>query len=189
MNHRNWQYNLVSSKLLAGCVIAYPTEGVWGLGCLPESESAAMKILALKKRSWDKGLILLCSEIAQLAPYVELDKNETQTLENSSGKGITYLVSKKDRVPCWISGEHERVAVRITRHPAVKGICEALGQPIVSTSANLSGKPTAKNRFEVIRYFGERVDYIVPGELGGSQGPSKIVDIKSQAVIRAGETR
>jgi L-threonylcarbamoyladenylate synthase len=189
MIHRNWQYNLVASKLLNSCVIAYPTEGVWGLGCLPESESATMRILAMKKRPWQKGLILLCSDIEQLEPYADLNKSETQTLVKSSGRGVTYLVTKKDRVPYWISGEHDQVAVRITRHPTVQGICESVGQPIVSTSANLSGKPTAKNRFEVIRSFGEQIDYIVPGQLGGSQGPSKIVDIKSFHVIREGETQ
>ncbi|MFT4711794.1 MAG: L-threonylcarbamoyladenylate synthase [Candidatus Azotimanducaceae bacterium] len=188
MIHRHWQYNLVASKLLNSCVIAYPTEGVWGLGCLPESESATMKLLALKNRPWQKGLILLCSDIEQLAPYVDLTENEMQTLVRSSGKGVTYLVTKKGRVPHWISGEHDQVAVRITGHPTVKGICESVGQPIVSTSANLSGKPTAKNRFEVIRYFGEQIDYIVPGQLGGSLGPSKIIDIKSHHVIREGKT-
>ena len=116
MSHRNWQYNIVASKLRAGCVIAYPTEGVWGLGCLPESESATMKILKSKKRSWKKGLILLCSEIEQLAPYICLDNKEAQTLVKSSGKGVTYLVAKTDRVPSWISGVHDRVAVRVTSH-------------------------------------------------------------------------
>jgi len=188
MNHRYWQYKMIAARLFSGEVIAYPTEGVWGLGCLPESEQATMKILELKNRTWDKGLILLGSEFSQLEPYINLSGDEARTLEKSAGEGITYLVGKSDKVPLWISGSHQQVAVRISNHKTVKGICEAVEQPIVSTSANLSGKPAAKTRLQVIRYFKHQVDYIVPGAIGGGQGASKIVDLKTGTLIRPGGT-
>ncbi len=189
MGHRDWQYKLVATKLQNGYVIAYPTEGVWGLGCLPECESATMKILALKKRSWEKGLILLASCLEQLQPYVTLDANESKVLEHSSDSGVTYLVEKSDLVPRWISGEHHKVAVRITSHPTVKGICESVRQPIVSTSANLAGKPAAKTRMQLLASFGQQIDHIVPGQLGGRKGASEIVDLKTGDVIRVGGTQ
>ena len=186
MVHRNWQYKLVATRLHSEEVIAYPTEGVWGLGCLPESETATSKILELKKRSWEKGLILLCSSFAQLEPYVILDSEEAKVLQGSLDSGRTYLVRKSDRVQRWISGTHDKVAVRITNHPTVKGICESVNQPIVSTSANLAGKPAAKTRLQLVRSFGQQVDYIVSGKLGGRQGASEIVDLKTGSIIRAG---
>ena len=188
MSHRDWQYKLVATKLHSGYVIAYPTEGVWGLGCLPENETAAMKILALKKRSWEKGLILIGSSLKQIEPYIMLGTAETGVLENSADRGVTYLVEKSERVPLWISGIHHKVAVRLTNHATVKGICESVGQPIVSTSANIAGRPAAKTRMQLLGSFGQQIDYIVPGQLGGRQGASEIVDLATGAVIRQGGT-
>lgn len=188
MSHRSWQYKLVANKLHSGDVIAYPTEGVWGLGCLPENESATMRILTLKNRSWEKGLILLGSSLKQLQPYVLLSDHECEVLESTIGQGVTYLVEKSEKVPAWISGTHHKVAVRLTNHITVRGICESVSQPIVSTSANIAGRPAAKTRMQLLSSFGQQIDYIVPGQLGGRHGASEIIDLESGNVIRQGGT-
>ena len=66
----NWRFKMVATRLREGQVIAYPTDGVWGLGCVPENLQAVNRILALKHRAWQQGLILVASSIAQCEAYL-----------------------------------------------------------------------------------------------------------------------
>ena len=65
-----WRRSLISARLVDDGVIAYPTEGVWGLGCLPTSAQAVARILALKGRSWEQGLLLVAADISQFEDYL-----------------------------------------------------------------------------------------------------------------------
>ena len=85
-----------------------------------------------------------------------------------------------------LRGEHASLAVRITSNPVAKALCLAAESPLVSTSANLSGKPTARNRFVLRRQFANVVDYVVPGDCGPASGPSEIRDFVSGQVLRPG---
>ena len=79
-----WRRSLISAHLDGDGVIAYPTEGVWGLGCLPASALAVARILALKRRSWDQGLLLVAADISQFEDYlVGLDKDKRSELEKN----------------------------------------------------------------------------------------------------------
>ena len=81
------------NDLRLGEVIAYPSEGVWGLGCDPRNKKAVLKLLNLKKRPMDKGLILVASNISQMEPYIDLRKYKTK-LKNFEAK---YESSVKKR--------------------------------------------------------------------------------------------
>lgn len=171
----------VAERLRAGGVIAYPTEGVWGLGCLPGIEAAVMRVLELKSRPVDKGLILLGSAAEQ---FNSVASGLAHDLPEPGDAPITYLVPHGDRVPFWIHGGSPKVAVRLTRHPIVVRLCESVDAPLVSTSANPASEPPALSADDVERYFGTRLDAIVPGALGGASGPSQIVDLESGEVVR-----
>ena len=75
-------------------------------------------------------------------------------------------------------------AVRLTTNPVAHALCNAVDSPLVSTSANRSGQPTARNRFVLQRQFANEVDYIVPGDCGPASGPSEIRDFVSGKVLR-----
>lgn len=169
--------------LLAGGVIAYPTEGVWGLGCLPGAEEAVMRILELKSRTVDKGLILLGTTSAQ---FDSVSPGLAAAVPEPGEHPVTWLVPHGGRVPFWIHGGSEKVALRLTRHPVVAELCVSVGAPLVSTSANPAGAPPAMSAEEVEAYFGSALDAIVPGALGGASGPSQIVDLETGAVVRPG---
>jgi len=162
-----------------GDVIAYPTEGVWGLGCDPSNAQAVNKILELKGRPQEKGLILIASSAEQLAEYVE-DAPEFPDMETPT----TWLVRHAGKTPGWISGGRKKVAAKVSSHPMVKNICDELGKPVVSTSANPAGLKPAMTDQEVTNYFGDLIDIIVPGELGGQTGASQIIDWETKQVIR-----
>jgi L-threonylcarbamoyladenylate synthase len=168
-----------------GGVIAYPTEGVWGLGCDPADEAAVHRLLALKNRPVGKGLILVASREAQLAWLLaDLSRSQRARLELSWPGPTTWLLPHRGRVPRWISGEHDTVAVRVSDHPVVRELCDCWGGVVVSTSANRSGTRAAVEQFQVQRYFANELDFVVPGSVGRARGPSHIRDLISDRVIR-----
>jgi L-threonylcarbamoyladenylate synthase len=97
---------------------------------------------------------------------------------------ITWLAPPTVNVPDWITGEHERVAVRIVAHPVAAAICTQLGSAIVSTSANRSGQAPARTAYVLRRKLGDLVDYVVPGRCGPFRGPSEIRDLLTGSTIR-----
>jgi len=169
-----------------GGVIAYPTEGVFGFGCLPDSQEAVERILAIKGRSIAAGLILIAANIEQLQGWVILpDGVDAQQLECTLEKPVSWLLPAAPEVPYWIRGAHKTVAIRLTAHPVARALCIAAGSPLVSTSANESGRPPARNLHVLRRLFGERIDYFVPGETG-TGGASEIRDLSSGKILRPG---
>jgi len=169
--------------LLRGGVIAYPTEGVFGLGCLPDDERALRRLLNIKRRDAGKGLILIAADASQLDGWIELPEG-TSLPEPDPARPISWIVPPGPHVTALLRGDHENLAVRITTNPVAKMLCEAANSPLVSTSANLSGKPTARNHFVLQRQFADVVDYVVPGDCGPASGPSEIRDFASGKVLR-----
>lgn len=177
---------LAARTLRAGGIVAYPTEGVWGLGCDPENRHAVARLLELKRRDWRKGLILIAAEFAQLRSYVSSlpDAQLAPALATWPGPHTWLLPAAADAPPL-VTGGRERIAVRVTAHPPAVALCRAFGGAIVSTSANLAGRPPARDAAQVRRQFGAGVDFIVRGELGGLSAPTPIRDLLTGAAIRA----
>jgi L-threonylcarbamoyladenylate synthase len=174
------------SVIRAGGVIAYPTEGVYGLGCRPDDPLAVRRILDLKQRPVAAGLVLIAADPAQLDGWIEPTPVELARLLAPAPGPTTWLVRAGPLTPAWITGGRPSVAVRVTRHPVAAGLCQAAGLPLVSTSANRRGKPPARSAVAVRRFFGAQLDRVVGGATGGAAGPSAIRDGTSGAVIRAG---
>lgn len=166
-----------------GGVIAYPTEGVFGLGCLPDRADAVARVLDIKQRDPSMGLILIASTHRQLAPWAQLP--DDVELESSLEHPVTWLVPAQPTVPFSIRGKHETIAVRITAHAVAAALCDAADAAIVSTSANLAGRPPARNALAVRRHFGRLVDFVVPGRSGPARGASEIRDLASGKIVRA----
>jgi len=167
-----------------GGVIAYPTEAVWGLGCDPFSRTAVHEILELKKRPVEKGLILVFASVQQVAQWITLSSDQYRLLSTPRPRATTFIVPCGDLIPTWIKGHHDTVAIRISTHPTVVALCEALGHGIVSTSANPAGKPEAQTASEVTAYFGDHL-LCCEGRLGEDPRPSQIIDIITGRLIRA----
>ena len=172
--------------LLRGGVIAYPTEGVFGLGCLPDDPLAVQRIVDIKQRDAAKGLILIAADMDQLVGWVDLPADRALP-DPDPGHPVTWIVPPGPKVTPELRGDHATIAVRLTTNPTAKALCEAADSPLVSTSANPSGKPTARNRFVLRRLFGDVVDFIVPGDCGPASGPSEIRDLASGQVLRPGK--
>jgi len=176
-----------AAALRAGGVLAYPTEGVWGLGCDPFDEAAVLRLLALKQRSVDKGLILVAADIAQfdgLADWNALPPGRHDEIAASWPGPNTWIVPATARVPRWIAGTHTGVAMRASAHPVVAALCRACGGAIVSTSANPAGAPAPVRLADLDAAMRAAVDGIVAGETGGRDRPSDIRDALTGALLR-----
>jgi len=171
--------------LREGGVIAYPTEGVFGLGCLPDDADAVARILLMKQRDAAKGLILIASNVAQLCDWIDLP-DAAAALAAGNNAPITWIVPAARYLPYWIRGENAGVAVRITSHPVAAALCDEANSALVSTSANLGGHSPARNRHVLRRCFHNLVDCIVPGQPGSLNSPTEIRELTSGRVIRPG---
>ena len=182
----NFRIQCAAQVLWAGGLVAYPTEAVWGLGCDPHNDIAVERLLALKQRPSDKGLILVAASMSQFEWLLgDLSPAQRSRLQLSWPGSTTWLVPHLGRVPRWISGQYDSVALRVSDHPVVVALTQAFGGPIVSTSANASGCQPALEQHQLRRFFGAELDYLVPGRLGGQSRPSMIRDLTSDAIIRS----
>ncbi|CAA0115013.1 Threonylcarbamoyl-AMP synthase [Halioglobus japonicus] len=173
------------STLREGGVIACPTEAVWGLSCDPDNEDAVTRLLALKGRPVAKGLILVAADQEQIDFLLSgLSDVQRQMLSDSWPGPATWLLPHRGLVPAWVTGSHSTVAVRVSSHPAVSKLCAAWGGPLVSTSANPAGASPAKEAYQVRHYFGDELDYLLPGRVGAAQRPTVIRDLLSGQIIR-----
>lgn len=172
--------------LLAGGVIAYPTEGVFGLGCRPDEPLPVARILELKQRPVSAGLILIAAHRAMLDDFIAPDADEERCLAGWTDRPVTWLVAAGPATAGWITGGRPRVAVRITTHPVAAALCRGTGLPLVSTSANRRGRPPARSAAAVRLRFGHQLDLVVGGSTGGARGPSEIRDARSGGVLRRG---
>jgi len=174
--------------LRAGGVVAYPTEAVWGLGCDPAHEAAVMKLLQLKQRPVEKGMILVAADLAQLDDWVRLQAlpAQRQAVVLASWPGAnTWILPAGPRARPWVTGEHSGIAVRISAHPLVAALCRAWGGPLVSTSANLAGEPPARSREELDPRLLRLLDGILDGQTGGLAQPTPIRDALSGSILRS----
>jgi len=172
--------------LKQGKVIAYPTEAVFGFGCDPFNQQAVEDLLKLKQRTMDKGLLLVAFNWEQIQDLIKGDCDNTMMAVRKTWPGhITWAFPATDKVPSWIKGAHDTIAIRLSAHPVVQALCKEYGGPIVSTSANIEGEKPIRNLQQLKKDFDKKVAMIVSGDLGKAKTPSKIQNAITGEIIRA----
>ena len=168
-----------------GGVIAYPTEAVYGLGCDPAQLAAVQRVLTLKQRPAHKGLILIAADFDQLAPYLlPLDSVTHARVMVTWPGAVTWILPAQPHVSPLIRGEHDTLAVRVSAHPTCRALCLRLGHPLISTSANLSTLPPARDAQAVAAQFGALLDGIVDAPVGGQAQPTEIRQGLTGEIVR-----
>lgn len=168
--------------LLGGGVITCPTEGVFGLSCMPDNSAALLRLLEIKQRDPAQGLILIAASKAQLRDWISILPESIP--DPQPDQAITWIVPAADGVSELVRGKHSGIAVRITTNPTARSLCEAVASPLISTSANIAGEAIASDSDALHRIFAGSVDYILPGECGPASGPSEIIDLQSGKKLR-----
>lgn len=183
----DWRLKQAARVLRRGGIVAYPTEAVYGLGCDPRDRDAVRRLLRLKGRRAGKGLILIAAEFAQVERFlVPVGPDIMQRVLATWPGPVTWLWPARPEIPHWLRGSHQSLAVRVTAHPLAVALCREAGMALVSTSANRSGRPPARTALTVRRSFGDALDFILPGPVGGLARPTEIRDALTGAVVRAG---
>jgi len=186
MPMNDWQLRQAARIVHHGGLIAYPTEAVYGLGCDPLDGAAVQRLLALKQRPMDKGLILIAADLDQLRPFLlPLSADDEATVLATWPGPVTWLIPARPETPRWLRGAHDTLAVRVTDHPLAAALCRRLGHPLVSTSANRSGQPPARSPLAVRRAFGKSIDLVLSAPLGTQRRPTAIRDLRSGRSIRS----
>ena len=157
-----------------GKVIAYPTEGIWGLGGLNTSQ--VIKALdSIKRRPKDKKYILLFPSHDLLFKKYSFTDEIINTVTNISETFVTMLLP--------INGK-EKIAARIPNNKTLLKFLELIGEEIISTSANISGKPVCATVKEIKYTFNEIIYGVLDLPLGGEKGPSRILDVETNEYRR-----
>ena len=179
----SFNIRLACQHVFTGNIIAYPTEAVFGLGCDPYQQQAVYKILALKNRPVEKGLILVGSQIEQFDDFIEpLSAEQKQKIHDNPS---TSWIVPAANAPYWLRGRFSSLAIRLSAHPLVKRLCDHMQQPLVSTSANPAGKTPARNYRQVHHYFHNDVDMILADNIGALDKPTEIRELISNQIVRA----
>lgn len=145
-------------------VIAFVTDTVWGLGCLPESEKAVKKIYEIKKREAQKPLILMSNEVYHLLRYVEVVPKIGQKFIKKYFPGALTVVTKKHCVstPDYITSGMETVGIRVPDNAVFQEICEVIpGHVLATTSANLSHQSSAKSYEQALENMSGLADLVI----------------------------
>lgn len=169
-----------------GGVIAYPTEGCFGIGCDPSNPTALRRVLRIKKRPKGMGLILIAHQLSALLPY--LDVRDVSILEKpkASWPGpYTWVFPLRRSQGAQLFSLNQSVAVRVTDHPIAARLCYLFGGAIVSTSANRHGQAPIRRYNDAARIFRSELDWIVRGAIGPQKKPTQIADARSGRLIRA----
>ena len=154
-------FNQALETLKAGGIILYPTDTIWGLGCDATNPEAVEKIFNLKGRDKGKSMIVLLGNDNQLQSYVQEIPDVAYELIDVSEKPLTIIYSNAKNLATNVVAEDGSVGIRVVNHPFCEQLIQRFRKPIVSTSANFSGQPSARNFAEIDPILIESVDYVV----------------------------
>jgi L-threonylcarbamoyladenylate synthase len=167
--------------LKAGECIAYPTEGVWGLGCDPKNKQALIELNKLKPRKDGKGYILLASSLNQFEDFIDTKVNRKKLMTKWPGPH-TWIVEVKNGAKAQNLAIQNTIALRLSNHEPIERLCSLFNGPIVSTSANQEGKEPAMTKEEVKKNFPDI--FILEGHLGGLSKPTPLQYLDSEEWAR-----
>jgi L-threonylcarbamoyladenylate synthase len=176
----NFKKDIVNanSVLVAGGLVLYPTDTVWGIGCDATNEAAVERLYALKKRIDGKAMIVLLDSAARLDFYVKETPDRAYDIVKLSESPITVIYPEGKNVAANLLAEDKSIGIRITKEYFSKTLCEVFRKPVVSTSANVSGEPSPRLFSEISDEIKKGVDYIV------KYGQNDTTVKKASAIIR-----
>lgn len=173
--------------LREGGVILYPTDTIWGIGCDATNAEAVARVYEIKKRMDSKAMLVLLDGAGKLQGYMEkVPETAWMLLEANEGqRPMTIIYPQAKNLAPNLLADDGSVGIRITEEPFSKALCEQLRRPLVSTSANISGEPAAKNFSEIAPEILEAVDYVClfRREDNSPAQPSSIIKIDDKERI------
>lgn len=171
--------------LKKGGLILYPTDTVWGIGCDATNAEAVEKVFKLKQRSDDKSLICLVSDFKMLNEFIEDVPEVAYDILKYAAKPTTIIYDDPIRIAENIIAKDNTLAIRVVKDDFCKTLIRKFRKPIVSTSANISGRPTPRTYSEIDPLILEGVDYVVNLHRDKKTGkPSAIIKLGNDGSVK-----
>ena len=183
--------NLLNNTLKNGGVIAFVTDTVWGLGCLPTSKKGIDRIYEIKGRDRTKPLILMSNDISKLSPYVkDIPKNAQELISKYFPGALTLVLEKSSLTEDYITSNKNTVGIRVPNNEFFKYLCSIIDVGVLgTTSANLSEHPSSKTYEEAKKSIGNLVDYVFEDygyTCKGKESTVVLVTADSYKILRQG---
>ena len=171
-------YAKINEILKNDGVIAFVTDTVWGLGCLPNNEKSVKKIYDIKHREAKKPLILMSYDVYPLFDYVSqpIEKEAQKLIKKYFPGALTLVLDKSENTPDYITSNLPTVGIRVPDNETFSNICKNIeGHVLATTSANLSGDSPALTYEEAVEYIGDKVDLVIEDLGHTAQGRASTV--------------
>lgn len=167
-----------------GGIIIYPTDTIYGIGCDTSNQSAVQRIFRIKRRDINKPILIITHSLREVEKLVKIFPQNAKKIANVFWPGpVTMVFEARENLFSSIVSREGKIAIRIPNNQFCLRLCEKCSAPIVSTSANISGKPENVDMNYIINTFGNIVDIIIDaGDLSGNLA-STIVDISGEYPI------
>lgn len=165
-----------NAQLMAGEVILYPTDTVWGLGCDATNFEAVEKIYKIKQRAASKSLIVLVDSLAMLQGYVEEIPQAAVDILQQATRPTTIIYNQPKGFAKNTIAEDNTIAIRIVQHEFCQQLIQQFGKPIISTSANISGEPTPKSFDEISDAIKTSVHIV--------EGIAEVTDVQPSTILK-----
>ena len=190
INPQNPQQKLISKVvqiLKSGGVVAYPTDTIYGIGCDIFNKRAMEKIYRIKGRDKKKPMSFVCSDLSHISQFAKVSNYAYRIMKRLLPGPYTFVLEASSAVPRIVSTKRKTVGIRIPDSEIALSIVRDLGNPIISTSANMSGENIISDPFQIEDLFGSQLDAVIDGgNLSGD--PSTVIDLSGDApeVLRMG---
>ena len=191
-NLENIDFNEIGKLLKSGKLIIYPTDTVYGVGGIIQSEDTIRGVYSAKNRSFASPLIVLVSKPEKIEEIAYIDEKNREKIEKLIKKfwpgGLTIILKKKPCVPDIMTANGDTVGVRMPNLKIALDIIDSVGGIFPTTSANISGEATPRSFEELSSEFKKRVDIIVDGGKSPVGVASTIVDMSGDVprILRTG---
>lgn len=172
--------------LKSGGVILYPTDTVWGIGCDATNEEAVKRVYEIKQRSDSKSMLVLIENPAKLQQYLTEVPDIAWDLIELTEKPLTIIYDGAKNLAPNLLADDGSIGIRVTDELFSRELCRQFRKPIVSTSANISGRPSPSKFSQIEKEIKEQVDYVVTfrQKENTNAQPSGIVKLNKNGTIK-----
>ena len=169
-----------------GGIILYPTDTVWGIGCDATNAEAVARVYSIKHREDNKAMICLVDSEARLQRYVRDVPSVAWDIIELATRPTTVILDNATGLADNLVAADGSIAVRVTAEPFSRELCRRLQRPVVSTSANISGRPPAQNYSDIDPQLIAAVDYVCTSrrQETGQHTPSAIIRLHSNGEVK-----
>lgn len=182
-NNNSKKIEIPANIIKQGGIVVFPTETVYGIGTNGLNKEAVERLYKIKKRSLNKPISLLVSNFEMIEKIAKnITEVEYRIMKKFFPGPLTIILSKQDIVPNIVTSGGDTVGIRMPEEETSRKLIEYAGVPIAAPSANISGKPSGIDLQEIIKEFGDKVDYYIDGGKSKIGISSTIVKVENNAI-------